>query len=69
MPASPDRPIGIFYEHPDWFRPLFAELDRRGTPYTTIHAGRHRYDPAEPVPYSLVFNRMSPSAYLRGHTA
>ena len=23
------RPIAIYYEHPDWFRPLFAELDRR----------------------------------------
>ena len=67
MPASPERPIGIFYEHPDWFRPLFSELDRRGTPYEKIHAARHRFDPAEPVPYSLVFNRMSPSAWLRGH--
>jgi hypothetical protein len=66
MPASQDRPIGIFYEHPDWFRPLFAELDRRGTPYTRLHAARHWYDPADPVPYSLVFNRMSPSAWLRG---
>ena len=23
------KPIAIYYEHPDWFRPLFAELDRR----------------------------------------
>ena len=30
MPATTDRPIAVFYEHPDWFRPLFAELDRRG---------------------------------------
>ena len=21
--------IGIYHEHPDWFRPLFAELERR----------------------------------------
>ena len=27
--TSTDRPIGIYYEHPEWFRPLFAELDRR----------------------------------------
>jgi biotin carboxylase len=61
-----DRPIAIFYEHPDWFRPLFAELDRRGTPYVKLHADEHVFDPAETPAYSLVFNRMSPSAYLRG---
>jgi hypothetical protein len=66
MSATPERPIAIFYEHPDWFRPLFAELDRRGTPYVKIHAGEHRFDPAEEPRYSLVFNRMSPSAFNRG---
>ena len=68
MPATPDGPIGIYYEHPDWFRPLFAELDRRGVPYERIDAAAHSYDPSEvESPYSLVFNRASPSAYLRGH--
>jgi hypothetical protein len=68
MPATPDGPIAIYYEHPDWFRPLFAELDRRGIPYARINASAHSYDPAETEsPYSLVFNRASPSAYLRGH--
>jgi hypothetical protein len=62
-------PIGILYEHPEWFLPLFAELDRRELPYLPIHAARLNYDPAErSAPYTLVFNRMSPSAYLRGHT-
>jgi biotin carboxylase len=60
------KPIGIYYEHPEWFKPLFGELDRRGTPYARIHAGSHRWDPAVAPEYSLVFNRMSPSAYLRG---
>ena len=60
-------PIAIYFEHPDWFRPLFAEFDRRGTPYVAVDASRHRYDPSEAPPYSLLFNRMSPSAYLRGH--
>jgi hypothetical protein len=62
------RPIGIYYEHPDWFRPLFAELDRRRTPYVKIDAARHSYDAcaADERAYGLVFNRMSPSAYLRG---
>ncbi len=66
MTAFDNRPIAIFYEHPDWFRPLFAELDRRGIDYVKIDANAHAYNPAEnEVPYSLVFNRASPSAYLR----
>ena len=61
------KPIAIYHEHPDWFRPLFAELDRRSLPYVKLDPRAHTYDPAERVsPYSLVFNRMSPSAYLRG---
>jgi glutathione synthase/RimK-type ligase-like ATP-grasp enzyme len=61
------KPIAVFHEHPDWFRPLFAELDRRGVPYVRLAADSHAYDPEErDVPYSLVFNRASPSAYLRG---
>ena len=62
------KPIAVYHEHPDWFRPLFAELERRNIPYVRLDAAAHRYDPAERrVPYSLVFNRASPSAYLRGH--
>lgn len=62
------KPFAIYHEHPDWFRPLFAELDRRGIPYARLDARQHLYDPTadESVDYSLFFNRMSPSAYLRG---
>ena len=62
------RPIGIYYEHPDWFRPLFTELDRRGVDYEAVNADRHSYDATngDGSQYGLVFNRMSPSAYLRG---
>jgi hypothetical protein len=65
--ATPRRPIAIFYEHPHWFGPLFAELDRRRTPYVKLHAGGHHFDPAAEPAYALVFNRMSPSAWARGH--
>jgi glutathione synthase/RimK-type ligase-like ATP-grasp enzyme len=62
------KPIAVYHEHPDWFKPLFAELERRSLPYVRLDAAAHRYDPSErSVPYSLVFNRASPSAYLRGH--
>jgi hypothetical protein len=62
------RPIGIFYEHPSWFKPLFNELERRRIPFVRIHAANHQYNPAErDVPYSLLVNRVSSSAYLRGN--
>ncbi len=65
-----DRTIGIYYEHPDWFRPMFSEFDRRGLSYRRIAAEAHSYDPSDgrdEETFALVFNRMSPSAYLRGH--
>lgn len=61
-------PIGIVYEHPEWFRPLFAELDRRGLPYEPLDATRLAFDPDDrEVRNSLLVNRMSPSAWTRGH--
>jgi hypothetical protein len=61
MTLSADRPLAIYYEHPDWFRPLFAELDRRALPYVRLDATQHRFDATDGrPPYGLVFNRMSP---------
>lgn len=61
-------PIGVLYEHPEWFTPLFAELDRRSLPYEPILAQDHQFDAdVRSLPYSLVVNRVSPSAFLRGH--
>lgn len=62
------KPIGIFYEHPEWFIPLFKELDKRGIAYNKIAADQHSFDPqTEESPFSLVINRMSSSAHLREH--
>ncbi len=67
MPTQP-KPLAILYEHPEWFKPLFAELDRRDINYKQLPAHTHYFDPAErQSPYALLFNRMSPSAYTRGH--
>jgi glutathione synthase/RimK-type ligase-like ATP-grasp enzyme len=61
-------PIGVYYEHPEWFRPLFAALDRRGLSYVKLDASSHSFDPGERERrYALLFNRMSASAYMRGH--
>ena len=60
--------MAIYYEHPDWFRPLFAELDARGINYVKLNASCHSFDPAAAGPgFSLFFNRMSASAWLRGN--
>ena len=67
MTVSNDpKPLAIYYEHPDWYRPLFDELDRRGVGYDALHADSHTYDPSQPPSHVVVFNRMSPSAYTRG---
>ncbi len=63
------KPLAIYYEHPDWFRPLFAELDARSIQYVKLDASCHCYDPAAAnTDLSLFFNRMSASAYLRGNS-
>ena len=65
---STDQSIAIYFEHPEWFRPLFAELDRRGIAYAKLDASGYYYDTTDAVSYRLLFNRMSASAYLRGHS-
>lgn len=63
-----EKPVGIFYEHPEWFKPLFRELKKRGIVYKEINAANHQYDAAEQESeFSLVINRMSSSSYLRGN--
>ncbi len=55
------RPVAILYEHPEWFRPLFVELERREVPFERLHAAELTWDPASRTsPYGLVVNRMSP---------
>jgi glutathione synthase/RimK-type ligase-like ATP-grasp enzyme len=67
MPSASPR-FAVLYEHPEWFGPLFAELDRRGIGYDRILATSLNFNPADgAASYALVLNRMSPSAYVRGH--
>jgi hypothetical protein len=64
------KPIAIYYEHRDWFRPLFQQLDVKGVQWKKIDAREHSYRAGVlEEDYALVFNRMSPSAWKRnlGH--
>ncbi len=58
--------LAIYYEHPQWFAPLFAELDRRDVDYVAYTLQDHSFDPAASVlPAPVVFNRLAMSAFLR----
>ncbi len=57
--------LAILYEHPDWFRPLFAALDRRGVAYRAITPDGH-WNPADLArPAPVTFNRIAMSSFLR----
>ena len=59
-------PIAVLYEHPRWFEPLFAALERRGLETVRVDARGLVFDPASPtVPADLVFNRVAMSAPQR----
>ena len=59
--------LAVLYEHPEWFVPLFAALERRRIDVCRIDASSLQWDPAERPAFSLLLNRMSPSAHTRGH--
>lgn len=58
----------VIHEHPEWQKPLFAALERRGVSYGTfdLKAGAFSNDDVPAAP--LYFNQASPSAYVRGNT-
>lgn len=58
----------ILYEHPEWQKPLFAALERRGIPFGTFDLKRGCFDPDQVPAASVYFNQASPSAYVRGNT-
>ena len=56
----------VLYEHPEWFRPLWAALDRRGIGYDAVRWEDHVFDPADRrLPAPVVFNRLAMSSFLR----
>ncbi len=58
--------LAILYEHPSWFAPLFAALDRRGVNCVPILLPDHRFDPAsDALPARVVLSRVAMSGFLR----
>jgi hypothetical protein len=58
--------LAVFYEHPQWFEPLFRELDRRGVDWTPIRIQDHTFDPADlRLPAPVILSRLAMSSFLR----
>jgi glutathione synthase/RimK-type ligase-like ATP-grasp enzyme len=65
MTVSPD--LIIIHEHPEWQKPLFAALERRGVSFEPFDVTRAAFDNEAAPRARLYFNQASPSAYVRGH--
>jgi glutathione synthase/RimK-type ligase-like ATP-grasp enzyme len=58
----------VLFEHPDWQKPLWAALERRGILFSAFDLKRAAFDPGAVPEAPLYFNQASPSAYVRGNT-
>ncbi len=52
--------LAFLYEHPQWFNAIFAELERRGTPFQKLYSPGSFYsvEPEAEAPFKVLFNRM-----------
>src|SRR5688572_31064644 len=64
-PSGPD--LIVLHEHPEWQKPLFAALERRGVSFQPFDVTRAAFSNVERPRARLYFNQASPSAYIRGH--
>ena len=60
--------LAVLYEHPEWQKPLFAALDRRGIRYAAVDLKKAVFSDTDEPLAPLYFNQASPSAYVRGNT-
>jgi glutathione synthase/RimK-type ligase-like ATP-grasp enzyme len=67
MPTTAPALI-VLHEHPEWQKPLFAALERRGVPFEPFDVTRAAFSTHDTPRAPLYFNQASPSAYIRGNT-
>jgi hypothetical protein len=58
--------IIVLYEHPEWQKPLFAALERRGVAFAGFNVATAAFSNHDAPTAQLYFNQASPSAYVRG---
>ena len=60
--------VVVLYEHPEWQKPLFAALEKRGLSFSALDLKRASFSDQDVPNARLYFNQASPSAYVRGNT-
>lgn len=60
--------IVVLHEHPEWQKPLFGALERRGISFAPLDLTRGAFSNVDLPAARLYFNQASPSAYVRGNT-
>jgi glutathione synthase/RimK-type ligase-like ATP-grasp enzyme len=60
--------LAVLYEHPEWQKPLFHALERRGLRYAAVDLKKAALSDLDEPLAPLYFNQASPSAYVRGNT-
>ena len=66
MSTPPD--LVVIHEHPEWQKPLFTAIERRGIAYAPFDLKQAAFSNDETALARLYFNQASPSAYVRGNT-
>ena len=59
--------VAVLFEHPEWQKPLFQALERRGVRYAALDLKKAAFSDADAPLAPLYFNQASPSAYVRGN--
>lgn len=65
MSSNPD--LIVLFEHPEWQKPLFSALERRGIAFQPYDLKRAAFSDHAAPAAPLYFNQASPSAYVRGN--
>jgi glutathione synthase/RimK-type ligase-like ATP-grasp enzyme len=63
--STPD--LVVIHEHPEWQKPLFDVLTRRGVRFGVLDLKSAAFLDTDPPRAPLYFNQASPSAYVRGN--
>jgi glutathione synthase/RimK-type ligase-like ATP-grasp enzyme len=60
--------VVVLYEHPEWQKPLFAALERRGVAFAAYDLKAAAFTNDDVPAASVYYSQASPSAYVRGNT-